>query len=160
MPRGACMMPFAQVETLVRIAIWKKTAKNLVKSKIIRTFAPANRKSVVIELGALTFGQPPMLKRVNAIIALSSLKRCLDLWSATYAQKSQCNHCSFFAETVPWMSGLVNGLQNRLRRFESARHLRRNSQNPDKQRILRVFFLSFFSSFTGTFWVTSKWNDD
>ena len=25
--------------------------------------------------------------------------------------------------TVPWMSGLVNGLQNRLRRFESARHL-------------------------------------
>ncbi len=25
---------------------------------------------------------------------------------------------------VPWMSGLVNGLQNRLRRFESARHLR------------------------------------
>ena len=24
---------------------------------------------------------------------------------------------------VPWMSGLVNGLQNRLRRFESARHL-------------------------------------
>ena len=24
---------------------------------------------------------------------------------------------------VPWMSGLVYGLQNRLRRFESARHL-------------------------------------
>ncbi len=24
---------------------------------------------------------------------------------------------------VPWMSGLVTGLQNRLRRFESARHL-------------------------------------
>ena len=24
---------------------------------------------------------------------------------------------------VPWMSGLVNGLQNRVRRFESARHL-------------------------------------
>ena len=28
-----------------------------------------------------------------------------------------------FKEMVPWMSGLVNGLQNRLRRFESARHL-------------------------------------
>ena len=28
-----------------------------------------------------------------------------------------------FAEMVPWMSGLVYGLQNRLRRFESARHL-------------------------------------
>ena len=24
---------------------------------------------------------------------------------------------------VPWMSGLVNGLQNRLQQFESARHL-------------------------------------
>ena len=24
---------------------------------------------------------------------------------------------------VPWMSGLVNGLQNRVRRFESATHL-------------------------------------
>ena len=27
--------------------------------------------------------------------------------------------------TVPWMSGLVNGLQNRPRRFESARNLKR-----------------------------------
>ena len=26
-------------------------------------------------------------------------------------------------EMVPWMSGLVNGLQNRLQQFESARHL-------------------------------------
>ena len=26
-------------------------------------------------------------------------------------------------QEVPWMSGLVYGLQNRLRRFESARHL-------------------------------------
>ena len=25
--------------------------------------------------------------------------------------------------TVPWMSGLVSGLQNRVRRFESARYL-------------------------------------
>ena len=30
---------------------------------------------------------------------------------------------------VPWMSGLVNGLQNRLRRFESARHLHSNVWN-------------------------------
>ena len=30
---------------------------------------------------------------------------------------------------VPWMSGLVNGLQNRLRRFESARHLRVGIRN-------------------------------
>ena len=37
---------------------------------------------------------------------------------------------SFFTRlAVPWMSGLVNGLQNRLRRFESARHLLEKS-NP------------------------------
>ena len=42
------------------------------------------------------------------------------------------------------MSGLVNGLQNRLRRFESARHLTTNSRNSDKQRIPRVFFFSLF----------------
>ena len=35
---------------------------------------------------------------------------------------------------VPWMSGLVNGLQNRLRRFESARHLTKNPQQT-----LRIF---------------------
>ena len=28
---------------------------------------------------------------------------------------------------VPWMSGLVNGLQNRLQQFESARHLQQRS---------------------------------
>ena len=32
--------------------------------------------------------------------------------------------------SVPWMSGLVNGLQNRLRRFESARHLEAKSGIP------------------------------
>ena len=32
--------------------------------------------------------------------------------------------CTRKRQKVPWMSGLVNGLQNRLRRFESARHLR------------------------------------
>ena len=40
--------------------------------------------------------------------------------------------CRTFAtaneELVPWMSGLVNGLQNRLRRFESARHLQRKRE--------------------------------
>ena len=41
---------------------------------------------------------------------------------------------------VPWMSGLVNGLQNRLRRFESARHLRR-SRN---QKWFRLLFLHVF----------------
>ena len=29
--------------------------------------------------------------------------------------------------TVPWMSGLVSGLQNRVRRFESARNLKRQN---------------------------------
>ena len=31
--------------------------------------------------------------------------------------------CTRIREKVPWMSGLVYGLQNRPRRFESARHL-------------------------------------
>ena len=31
-------------------------------------------------------------------------------------------------ETVRWMSGLVNGLQNRQRRFESATHLLFNEE--------------------------------
>ena len=29
-------------------------------------------------------------------------------------------------EPVPWMSGLVSGLQNHVRRFESARYLRKS----------------------------------
>ena len=39
-----------------------------------------------------------------------------------------CNRKSEMTAMVPWMSGLVNGLQNRLRRFESARHLTRSNQ--------------------------------
>lgn len=31
--------------------------------------------------------------------------------------------CNRKREMVPWMSGLVSGLQNRVRRFESARYL-------------------------------------
>ena len=31
-------------------------------------------------------------------------------------------------DKVPWMSGLVSGLQNRVRRFESARNLNNPSQ--------------------------------
>ena len=31
-------------------------------------------------------------------------------------------------ERVPWMSGLVNGLQNRLQQFESARHLQNKKE--------------------------------
>ena len=32
---------------------------------------------------------------------------------------------------VPWMSGLVNGLQNRLQQFESARHLQKRESQKD-----------------------------
>ena len=42
--------------------------------------------------------------------------------------------------TVPWMSGLVYGLQNRLRRFESARHL---LLKDDEQNMLIIFFYSY-----------------
>ena len=38
------------------------------------------------------------------------------------------------------MSGLVNGLQNRLRRFESARHLTEKFGNLDKQRVSDFLF--------------------
>ena len=37
------------------------------------------------------------------------------------------------------MSGLVNGLQNRLQQFESARHLSKNRQNLHRQRGLGGF---------------------
>ena len=40
-----------------------------------------------------------------------------------------CNRKSEMTAMVPWMSGLVNGLQNRLRRFESARHLIKATNN-------------------------------
>ncbi len=36
---------------------------------------------------------------------------------------AKCNSGLVFEVSVPWMSGLVSGLQNRVRRFESARHL-------------------------------------
>ena len=43
-----------------------------------------------------------------------------------------------FEETVPWMSGLVNGLQNRLQQFESARHL-----SKAKRKLKKKFFSLF-----------------
>ena len=48
--------------------------------------------------------------------------------SIAYSKKS-CTFASHLRKTtskclpVPWMSGLVSGLQNRVRRFESARNL-------------------------------------
>ena len=44
---------------------------------------------------------------------------------------------------VPWMSGLVYGLQNRLRRFESARHL---LLKDDEQILFIIFFLALILS--------------
>ena len=44
--------------------------------------------------------------------------------------------CTRIRQLVPWMSGLVSGLQNHVRRFESARYLKRE--------LLREF--SFFVS--------------
>ena len=37
---------------------------------------------------------------------------------------------------VPWMSGLVSGLQNRVRRFESARNLNDKTLITDKQVVI------------------------
>jgi hypothetical protein len=40
---------------------------------------------------------------------------------------------------VPWMSGLVSGLQNRVRRFESARNLKETSEPPLLIVVSKVF---------------------
>ena len=49
-------------------------------------------------------------------------------------------------DKVPWMSGLVSGLQNRVRRFESARNLQ-------KRKWIRMKISNPFSlfSYLGTF---------
>ena len=44
------------------------------------------------------------------------------------------------------MSGLVNGLQNRLRRFESARHLHKEGENPNQYGVLAFLFSTNRSS--------------
>lgn len=41
---------------------------------------------------------------------------------------------------VPWMSGLVSGLQNRVRRFESARNLNGKTLITDKQVVSVLLF--------------------
>ena len=52
-------------------------------------------------------------------------KNAADSW---YIQKMYylCNRKQ--KKTVPWMSGLVSGLQNRVRRFESARNLQKQER--------------------------------
>ena len=42
---------------------------------------------------------------------------------------------------VPWMSGLVSGLQNRVRRFESARNLKQNSETTDNKGFRSFYFM-------------------
>ena len=54
--------------------------------------------------------------------------------------------------TVPWMSGLVYGLQNRPRRFESARHLRER-KNPCSN--TSGGFLFLYSSSSKRCWISS-----
>ena len=48
---------------------------------------------------------------------VGSLKKC-----TTFATANE--NRAFVKTMVPWMSGLVSGLQNRVRRFESARNLK------------------------------------
>ena len=42
---------------------------------------------------------------------------------------------------VPWMSGLVSGLQNRVRRFESARNLKQSSETTDNKGFRSFYFM-------------------
>ena len=55
-----------------------------------------------------------------------------------------CNRKSEMTAMVPWMSGLVNGLQNRLRRFESARHLTRSNQQQLVAFFIFIYHLILF----------------
>ena len=48
--------------------------------------------------------------------------------------------CTRLQEMVPWMSGLVYGLQNRPRRFESARHLRKKKADGDFHQPFTISF--------------------
>lgn len=45
--------------------------------------------------------------------------------------------CTRKTKMVPWMSGLVTGLQNRLHPFESGRHLSKK----DSELVLDLFFV-------------------
>ena len=47
-------------------------------------------------------------------------------------------------DKVPWMSGLVSGLQNRVRRFESARNLQK--QERIRMKISNPFVFQLFTS--------------
>ena len=44
-------------------------------------------------------------------------------------------------DKVPWMSGLVSGLQNRVRRFESARNLKQSSETTDNKGFRSFYFM-------------------
>ncbi len=64
-----------------------------------------------------------------------------------------CNRKSEMTAMVPWMSGLVNGLQNRLRRFESARHLTRSNQQQLVAFFIFIYHLILFNPF---FWLSGN----
>lgn len=54
---------------------------------------------------------------------------------------------------VPWMSGLVSGLQNRVRRFESARNLNYHFKALESQALSRAYFTETVS---GDHWLSLK----
>ena len=81
--------------------------------------------------GCQSFSRQPRRPRIKINRKKSCFYLVICLLISTFAPA--------FAETVPWMSGLVNGLQNRLRRFESARHL--PTAGSSQQRASRCFFL-------------------
>ena len=63
---------------------------------------------------------------------VGSLKKC-----TTFATANE--NRAFVKTMVPWMSGLVSGLQNRVRRFESARNLKETSEPPLLIVVSKVF---------------------
>ena len=87
----------------VKAALWRKIARR--SEKIAKTFGSVENNAY-------------LCTRIcrNAL-------GCLDLRSSHQSLERADASIALFSLKVPWMSGLVYGLQNRPRRFESARHL-------------------------------------
>lgn len=56
-----------------------------------------------------------------------------------YYKKNTTFATAIEKDLVPWMSGLVSGLQNRVRRFESARNLKAGKKL--RSEMVRAFFV-------------------
>ena len=97
-------------------------SKNLVIYEKSSTFALAFDKSVIKHRGVAQLVAHLVWDQV---VARSSRVTPTKKQEKVCRFKKKLYLCSAKNKTVPWMSGLVSGLQNQPRRFESARHLQK-----------------------------------